>query len=109
MTAGHLVRKSEAAHWLKDRVPLMRRYFLSQDAHRDKKMIFEFWTSGQFESEAYELLKDAKERTRKYEIRFFDRAGINDLLQKAKLSNISAILNQHYSGSGLITSAKIPS
>lgn len=109
MTAGHLVRKSEAEHWLKDRVPLMRRYFLSQDAHKDKKMIFEFWTSGQFESEAYELLKDAKERTRKYEIRFFDRAGINDLLQKAKLSNISAILNQHYSGSGLITSAKIPS
>lgn len=109
MTAGTLVRIHEAEHWLKDRVPLMRRYFLSQDAHKDKKMVFDFWTSGQFEREAYEFLKDARERIRKYEIRFFDRTEINDLLQTAKLSNISAILNQHYSGQGLVTSGKVHS
>jgi hypothetical protein len=106
MTAGALVRRSEVEHWVTDRVPLMRRYFLSQDAHKDKKMVFEFLTSSEFERDACEFLKGAKERTRKYEIRFFDRTGINDLLQTAKLSNISAILSQHYSGRGLVTSAK---
>lgn len=82
--------------WLSKKVSVIRQWALSCDSLCDKQIVFEIWSTGGFTDEATERLSVAHQRTKKYQIDFYDS---NTMLQIAKEKNVRhfvEIVNSYY-------------
>jgi hypothetical protein len=82
--------------WLSKKVSVIRQWALSCDCLCDKKIVFEIWSTGGFTDEATTRLTTAHQRTKKYQVDFYD---YNAMLQIAKEKNIRhfvEIVNSYY-------------
>jgi hypothetical protein len=86
----------EVNHWLNDRVPLIYSAHGQESRFQNSRFSFEFWTCGSFESDALEMLKKAKEKTRKYSISWKDGEGVLSYSKQLQASGIRKIINEHY-------------
>lgn len=71
--------------WLSEKIPVIRDWALHQDHIKNKQFVFEIWSTGGFTDESYNKLSMAHEKTKKYQIDFYDA---NKMLQTAKEQNI---------------------
>jgi hypothetical protein len=78
---NHKVSKEEVEIWLSEKTTIIRKWVLDNYMLSDKKLTFEFWSTGGFTDEAIEFLTKKKEKTKKYKIEFFD---LNDMLTKSR-------------------------
>lgn len=93
---NHKVSKEEVEIWLSEKTTIIRKWVLDNYILSDKKLTFEFWSTGGFTDEAIEFLTTKKEKTKKYKIEFFD---LNDMLRKSrelKSKKFTEILREYY-------------
>ena len=86
------VTKDEIDYWLIEQVPVFYKYCLSHPDWKNKKFIFEFWTSGAFSDEALARLNNAKNATKKYQINY---KNYNNVLSFIEESNTPALLKTY--------------
>lgn len=89
------VSLDEIRKWLEIRIPRMRGYLLSQDAFRNARLKFAFWTSSKFSQEALELLRTA-EQTRRYDILYKDGQQILEYTRELRDRHMQGVLEQFY-------------
>jgi hypothetical protein len=93
---NHKVDKEEIDTWLGEKIPVIRKWILDQPSISDKEIIFEFWSTGGFTTEAIELLEKRKSTTKKYIIGYFN---LEDMIVKSKEINskkFTEILRDYY-------------
>jgi hypothetical protein len=93
---NHKVSKEEVEIWLSEKTTIIRKWVLDNYMLSDKKLTFEFWSTGGFTDEAIEFLTKKKKKTKKYKIDFFD---LNDMLTKSrelKSKKFTEILREYY-------------
>ena len=89
-----VVTQSEVEEWLTKKVPRIRNFLLSK--YTDRHLEFAMWTTGGFEEEALDYLKERKTATKKYGISWKDRPAIMEFLSKKKLRQIKDMIEHHY-------------
>ncbi|SEA82029.1 hypothetical protein SAMN04488051_1151 [Alkalimonas amylolytica] len=82
------VTAEEINYWLTEQVPIFRAFALTHPDWKDRKMTFEFWTSGVFSDEAIDKLRKAQSNTIKYQIVYKD---FRDVLAKIRVSGNKAL------------------
>ena len=81
--------------WLSQTIHRIRSWALSR--YQDgQKLRFQLWSLGGFTPEAISLLTSAADRTRKYEIEFFDKGQILDMAKAHKVQPVVEVLQQHF-------------
>jgi hypothetical protein len=70
--------------WITKKIPVIYGWINSQQSLREKKAIFEFWSTGGFTEDALVYLQNKARSTKNYEIQFYNQEQI---LTKAKDSN----------------------
>jgi len=90
----HLVGIEDVKRWLEDRVPGIYRNL--RHRYPNAEFYFEFWTTGNFTTEASAYLENAKARLRRYSIGY--KAGTEVRKHVAKVHSASLIktLDEHY-------------
>mgnify|MGYP000349314370 CR=1 FL=1 len=92
----HPVSKEEIEVWLGEKVPIIRKWILDQPSISDREITFEFWSTGGYTNEARVLLEKRKNKTKKYNINYFD---LEDMIIKSKELNskkFTEILREYY-------------
>ncbi|SDI11146.1 hypothetical protein SAMN05421846_104110 [Chryseobacterium taeanense] len=80
--------------WLTQKVPVI--YDWIRSFENDKDIIFEFWSTSGFTTEAQDLLQDRKEKSRKYKIDFLSENEIIARAQKSKAQKIVEIMREYF-------------
>lgn len=80
--------------WLTDNVPVTRKCLI--DRYQIDKIDFQLWSVSGFDDAALELLKKAKEETKKYEIEYYERDQMIVNAKKAGDQHFVEIMNQHF-------------
>lgn len=93
---NHKVNKEEIDTWLGEKIPVIRKWILDQPSISDKEIIFEFWSTGGFTSEAIELLERRKSTTKKYNIDYFDLESMIIKSKEIKSKKFTEILRDYY-------------
>ena len=78
------LRREVVRKWLKETVPMIRKWLLTQDVSTNKEIVFEIWSTGGFDPEAQFLLERSSQLIKKYSIRYFGR---NEILAKSQEVN----------------------
>ena len=90
------VTASEVKYWLAEQVPIFRAYALSHTDWKDKKMIFEFWTSSLFSDEAIEKLNKAQDNTKKYQIVYRDFKNVSSEINSSGNKALIKTFHDHF-------------
>ena len=83
--------------WLSKKIPIIRDALMREERFKNTTMFFEYWTSGEFSSEAIELLKKKSNETKKYKIRWKNGSDILNYAREIKSNTMVDTLSQHYS------------
>jgi hypothetical protein len=94
--ASATVSKNEIDQWLSKKIPIIVSAHRQQQRFDGGRLRFEFWTCGSYEPAALSLLKEAKEKTKKYDIEWRDGAAINEYSKNLAAPGIRKILSEHY-------------
>lgn len=90
------VSEAEIKIWLEEKVPVIRKWILDTGAYSDKKIEFQFWSTGGFTTDTMTLLDKRKQNKNKYILEYFD---LNKMLEKSKEMNskkFTEILREYY-------------
>jgi hypothetical protein len=90
------VSAREVDEWITKRIPIIANAHRQQQRFDGGTLRFEFWTCGGFEPEAMQLINEAKERTKKYQIAWKDGQAISDYAKHIAAPGIRKILSEHY-------------
>lgn len=82
--------------WLNENIPIIRKWALSQDEYKNKKMAFELWSTGGFEDSAKEKLKISSLKTKKYSIEYFEKKEIIDKARSTNNANLKRIMEKYF-------------
>ncbi len=93
---GGSVNESEVNDWLKRQVPRIKNWIRAQPRFSVKSISFELWCSGIFDPDALSLLKDAKKRTRQYNINWKNGTDILSMAGIQRDKHISLILKEQF-------------
>lgn len=80
--------------YLTNNIQIIRTWLLEK--FPNKKHSFEIWSTGGFEPEAEEILRKAKENTKKYDIDYFDKNTILEKAGKLNTSKFTKILKDYF-------------
>lgn len=64
---------------------------------RDKKIIFEIWSTGGFDEDALKLLNERKSSVKKYDLEFYDIKQIKEKASKLRNNKFKEIIKKYYS------------
>jgi hypothetical protein len=82
--------------WLTKKIPIIVAAHQQQPAFSGGRFKFEFWTCGGFEDDAIQLLKEAKSRTKKYDLDWKGGLEIREYAKQLSAPGIKKILMEHY-------------
>lgn len=88
------IGKSQLEDWISNKILIIRKWILQQNLYSNKKIVFEFWSSGGFTDDAKEFIKNIK--TRKYELVFIDEKGLIEKSRDIPSKKFKDILRQYY-------------
>ncbi len=92
---GHRVSADEIENWL-ERVARILRYCRDQERFRGHKFGFEFWTTGQFEEDALQLLEKEKRQRVRTTLGWRDGQQVKEYARELDNQSILKTLNEHY-------------
>lgn len=72
--------------WLSKKIPVIRNWALSCESLCDKQMVFEIWSTGGFTDDATKGLSTTHQKTKKYQIDFYDYPQMLDLAKEKSSS-----------------------
>ncbi len=91
---------SQIDDWLKT-ISIIRNWMLDQNPYRDKDLVFEFWSTGGFKSDALKKLKEVSRTVKKYQILYYGPKEIMQKGKEVKSPKFNDILRQYYFGEDL--------
>lgn len=90
------VSSNEIKEWLK-KVSRITRHYRADKRFHGYKFGFEFWTTGQFDEDALQLLEEEKERRRRrITLNWKNGHEVREYAKRAKKKSILDTLDQHY-------------
>ena len=92
---GGTVSLKEVEHWL-GKLSIMKDYVAGREYLRERKQVYEFWTTGVFVVEAVDRLESERARRTKYPIDWKDGGAVRKITAELKLKTISDALDQHF-------------
>lgn len=92
---GGRVSVAEVNEWL-EKLPIMQDYFASRDYLRERKQMYEFWTTGTFMPDALVVLERERAQRTKRPIVWKDGTAVRRMAAKLRLKRIGDALDQHY-------------
>ena len=93
---GGTVSLEEVEYWLGKQLPIMKDYVASRTDLRERKLTYEFWTTGAFEAEAIDKLKSEQALRTKQPIDWKDGKAVRKITRELQLKSISEALDQHF-------------
>ena len=93
--AGYRVSSDEIKKWL-ERVGRISRYCRAQERFQGCQFGFEFWTTGQFQEDALQLLTKEKQKRVKTTLNWRDGPKVKEYARKARNKSILDTLDEHY-------------
>ncbi len=90
------VTLEEIKYWLEKQVPIMRAAHTFEQRFHNLTERFEFWTTGQFEPEVIEYLKDRQKNIRKYQISWRGPDDVVSVAAKLKNKTMHRLLRRFY-------------
>jgi len=88
-------------HWQRNVIPHVMDYIKTQDILRDKKLIFEYWSTSGFTSDASQRLEDFKNITTAFIVDYYDADAIKERVKNLKNKALSTTLNNYFLVSSL--------
>ncbi len=70
------VGEEEVRKWLTRKIPVIRKWVLSQDEYKKMDLVFELWCTSDLEQDALELLKRHIRSRRRYKIKYLNQSAI---------------------------------
>ena len=92
---GNRVSSSEIEKWL-ERVAVILRYCRAQERFQGYQFGFEFWTTGQFEKDAVQLLEKEQRKRVKTTLCWRDGQQVQEYAKESNNQSILKTLNEHY-------------
>ncbi len=93
---GTKLNLTDVNRWLTEKIPTINDSIRHQERFSSSKVRFELWTTGQFHADAIKALKEAKRKTKKYEIAWLNGSEVRQYADKIKAPGIRKILDAHY-------------
>ena len=95
---NYKVDKDEIEHWLSQNIPVIRKWILDQPSISERKIKFEFWSTGGFTDEAKALLQSRKATISKtkYEIFYYDLDDMITMSKDINSKKFTQILREYY-------------
>lgn len=90
------VTLEEVKYWLEKQVPIIRAAHLLEQRFDNLAHIFEFWTTGQFSSEALTFLESRKSTIKKYTIRWRGPSEVEAQASTLKNKTMHKLLKRFY-------------
>ncbi|MBM7556304.1 hypothetical protein [Halanaerobacter jeridensis] len=91
------IGKGFAKKWVTDNIPKIRSWTFQEDEHRNKELIFELWSTGGFEKEAEDYLKERAQSTNKYQINYFSKEEIRNKAKEKGVKKLRKIIDNYFS------------
>lgn len=88
--------KEDIEIWLGEKVPIIRKWLLSQNLSDGKEIVFEYWSTGGFTDEAQSFLIERKSSTKKYTLISYDLADMIVIAKKNRLKKFTEVLRNYY-------------
>lgn len=88
------IKLEEVEKWITQKIPTI--YDWIRGFEYDKEVIFEFWSTSGFSSDAENFLIKRKQSMRKYKIDFLDEKEILARAQKSKAHKITDIMREYF-------------
>lgn len=82
--------------WLTGRIPVIRKWILSQDDYMKKDLVFELWSTSGFDNKALKLLKKHTKIVKKYEIKYLDKSDITAEFKRTKDPKFINLLTNYF-------------
>lgn len=81
--------------WISKNIPQIREWL--NERYPDIRCFeFQLWSLGGFSPNALNMLKDAREKTRKYRIEFFDKDQILNMIKQHNVQHLTELLRSHF-------------
>lgn len=93
---NHKIEDDYVEKWLSEKIPVIRDWALRQDSIRNKQFVFEIWSTGGFTDKSYDKLSIAHNKTKKYQIDFYDFPQMLQIAKEQKIPHFIEILNSYY-------------
>lgn len=92
----HEMSLNEVKMWFSERVPIIRKALLNEQRFQDMHMTFEYWTTGEYSSEALHFLEELKGSVKKYSIDWKNGKEVLKATKNAKTKSMIDVLKNHY-------------
>ncbi len=83
-------------HWQRNVIPHVRDYIKTQDILRDKRIIFEYWSTSGFTPDTLRRLSDFKSKTTEFTVNYYDADAIKNRVKHLKNKALSTTLNNYF-------------
>lgn len=93
---NHMVTENEIEIWLGEKVPVIRKWILENATLSDRKISFQYWSTGGYTPEALDLLEKKKNGTKKYTIDYFDLNKMLEMSKEVNSKKFTEILREYY-------------
>ena len=91
-----MVTENEIEIWLGEKVPVIRKWILENATLSDRKISFQYWSTGGYTPEALDLLEKKKNGTKKYTIDYFDLNKMLEMSKEVNSKKFTEILREYY-------------
>ena len=93
---GNLINAEEIDEWLKDSVPVIKKWLKSCSGSLPNKKRFEFYTSTDYSDEAKRLINEIEHGHKKQPIQFFKGTDIIEKLRHLSQNSLVNIFNEQF-------------
>jgi hypothetical protein len=89
------VGKDEIIKWQREIIPSVKKYIESQEMLQNKRIIFEYWSTSGFSSDALQKLNELK-NAKVFDANFYDADTIRDVVKQCKDKALSNTFNNYF-------------
>jgi hypothetical protein len=91
-----LIGVDQIETWLTKKVPIIFNALHQEERFAGARLRFEFWTTGGFHPDAVAIFREAKRRTKKYDLVLRDGGAVKKFATGMSAPGALKILNEHY-------------
>lgn len=82
--------------WLSDKIPVIRKWLLSQESLNGREVCFELWCTGGFDDDALKKLENASSKTKRYKIQYYSYQDMTQLAKNNNVKHFQKLLKTYY-------------